>query len=122
MGGLPGIFTRVSSDDVDEDNCDDDDSDDVGGLFLVVSTFFVNSPGFSLYRLFSWLFLILLKICRFLIILTGFIWPWNGRLRAGELKTLPFFYNILLLFLFQVYYFVFPFDFYYFPLFSVLLF
>ena len=46
MGGLPGIFTRVSRDDdvdnVDDGNCDDNDSDDrneencVGQLFLVV--------------------------------------------------------------------------------------
>ena len=38
MGGLPGIFTRVSSDDNCDDNCDDNDSDDknaescMGGL------------------------------------------------------------------------------------------
>ena len=51
MGGLPGIFTRVSKDagidNVDDDNCDDncDDND------KVVSKLFVKSPGFSLYRL-----------------------------------------------------------------------
>ena len=51
MGGLPGIFTRVSKDagidNVDDDNCDDncDDND------KVVSKIFVKSPGFSLYRL-----------------------------------------------------------------------
>ena len=49
MGGLPGIFTRVSKDDdnVDDDNCDDncDDND------KVVSKLFVKYPGFSLYRL-----------------------------------------------------------------------
>ena len=47
MGGLPGIFTRVSKDagidNVDDDNCDDNDK--------VVSKIFVKSPGFSLYRL-----------------------------------------------------------------------
>ena len=51
MGGLPGIFTRVSKDagidNVDDDKCDDncDDND------KVVSKIFVKSPGFSLYRL-----------------------------------------------------------------------